>query len=427
MKTRTRTVRLLLLTAALGLAASSAFAVDTLYDQRFKQWTEEADKGDAIAQYNLANAYLRGNEVDRDVDKALGYLHKAAAQEYAKAQYKLGYLYYTGKGVKRDYNKAFSLFEKAAKQDYSPAQYYLGECYLEGRGVNHDSHRALYWVKQASTDNYYGAKQEMAKIQAMIQAERDAAKAAEAKAQAEIQAEAKAERAAEKSAQAEAALARQAEQSAQIAKAQRDEAKQSVDKSAKASEPKARHTVAKAAKPHARQPSKREHRESARVAKVKAKPAAHAQRVAATKVESGPRALLLAGHWLNEGGVAAKHMPSDISHCTATEQSIVCRSGTLKRSNLFAEVTYMVEAKFGRFSKNGQFMGSYRSKVLSVRADDPTNKNPSEEDVPTPGWKPRTVLRCKFKDDNNIECVNDNFAQERYTRETTTAKAVTTR
>jgi len=148
------------LTATTFLQAS-----DTLYDSRFKNWKDKANKGDAFSQYSLGNAYLRGNEVNIDVNKALHWFKEAAKNGHAKSEYKLGYIYYSGKGVKRDNKIAIEWFTKAAEHNYSPAQFYLGKMYAAGQGTEQDTDTALKWLNAALKNDYTPAKREIARIE----------------------------------------------------------------------------------------------------------------------------------------------------------------------------------------------------------------------------------------------------------------------
>lgn len=355
------------------LAAPAVHAVDTLYDERFKQWTEHAESGDPDAQYNLGNAYLRGTEVARDYGAAASWFEKAADQDHAKALYKLGFMYLEGKGVKRDYGKAYRYLRKSAQQEYSPAQFYLGQLYAEGKGVGRDNSKALYWFSQAAQDNYVPAKAEVEKLKELVAAE-------------EAEAKAKAER--------EAELA---------AKAAANKPKPRL-KTEQPAEPK---QVAKAAPEPQAKP------------KVEAKSETAIEKVSLQTQPSAPgdtKALLLTGNWLNEGGEPSKHMPSALTKCGVEGEFVVCETGRLKRTNVFARIDYMVKTKFGRFNENGEFMGTYRTNVLFVIPDDPDDPNPSEEDVPKTGWKQQTILKCKFVDANRLDCVNDNFKREHFSR-----------
>lgn len=339
----------------LALAAPASQAVDTLYDARFREWTEQAESGDAEAQYKLGNAYLRGTEVARDYDTAAAWFEKAAAQEHVKSHYKLGYLYLEGKGVKTDYEKAYRHLRRAARQEYSPAQFYLGQLYAQGNGVKQDNGRALYWFTQAAEDNYVPAEAEVARLKEVVAAER----------------------AAEEQARAEAEAAAQAARN----------------------RPKPRPAPKPASQPAAEQLA-----EATSEPEPKQAPPFDA------------RELFLSGNWLNEGGEPSKHMPSALTQCGPDGDGIVCRTERLKRTNLFARIDYVVEARFARFTDDGEFMGTYRTNVLFVLPDDPDNPNPSEEDIPSTGWKQQTIIKCKFVQDDKLDCVNDNFKRERFSR-----------
>ncbi len=160
----------------ISIASSSIQAVDTLYDNRFKQWQAKAKEGDSFSQYSLGNAYLRGNEVSIDQAKAIHWFKQAADQGHAKSEYKLGYLYYSGKSVSRNYRTAFSWFERAAKRDYSPAQFYLGKMYAAGQGTNIDYANALEWLNKALSNDYSPAEREIERTKRKLNQEKQTAK-----------------------------------------------------------------------------------------------------------------------------------------------------------------------------------------------------------------------------------------------------------
>lgn len=164
------------LLAMITLLASGPVSADSLYGNRIKRWTAQAEKGKANYQYKLGNAYLKGNEVSKNEKTAADWFRKAAKQNYAKAQYKLGYLYYVGKGVRRNYSLAFRWLNRAARSNYSPAQYYLGKLYAEGKGTDQDLDKAMSWLRKASKAGYTPANQEIARVRNLIaRAERAAA------------------------------------------------------------------------------------------------------------------------------------------------------------------------------------------------------------------------------------------------------------
>jgi len=157
-----------LITSSIVLVFSIVFSqfiqADTLYDGRFNRWVEQAEAGKARSQYKLGNAYLRGNEVDVDLDMALKWFRAAAKQKHAKAEYKLGYLYYLGKGVKKSTRTAFKYLKRSAKRGYSPAQFYLGKMYAAGEGTSRDYDAAISWMEKARAENYGPADSELRRI-----------------------------------------------------------------------------------------------------------------------------------------------------------------------------------------------------------------------------------------------------------------------
>ena len=73
------------------------------YAAAFREWTPLAERGDAVAQFNLALMYDNGQGVRQDCQKALKWYALAAEQGDAEAQFNLGVMYYRGQGVRQDY------------------------------------------------------------------------------------------------------------------------------------------------------------------------------------------------------------------------------------------------------------------------------------------------------------------------------------
>ncbi len=74
-----------------------------------------ADRGDAIAQFNLGHEYESGQGQPKDFTEAAKWYRKSAQQGYARAQYNIGYLYDQGIGVPQDYEQAYFWWTLAAK------------------------------------------------------------------------------------------------------------------------------------------------------------------------------------------------------------------------------------------------------------------------------------------------------------------------
>ena len=111
---------------------------------------KKAESGDAESQFLLGSAYDKGDEVERDFGKAVGWYFKAAGQGNVDAQFNLGVSYEQGQGVERDLKTAVKWYHKAANQGDSDAQFNLGETYEEGRGIEQDFDEAVNWFRKAA-------------------------------------------------------------------------------------------------------------------------------------------------------------------------------------------------------------------------------------------------------------------------------------
>jgi TPR repeat protein len=83
------------------------------YATALRMWLPIADRGSAIAQFNLGVMY---ETVVRDYATAARWYRRAADQGYASAQANLAFMYANGEGVPRDYAAADSWYRKAAER-----------------------------------------------------------------------------------------------------------------------------------------------------------------------------------------------------------------------------------------------------------------------------------------------------------------------
>ncbi len=120
------------------------------YEEAVKWYKESADQGYAEAQCRLGVCYGNGQGITRDVGKANELFRKAARQNNAWAQRCLGISYYYGKGVEQNYSVAVWWYRKAAEQGVAEAQNVLGVCYENGEGVNRDYKKAVEWYRKAA-------------------------------------------------------------------------------------------------------------------------------------------------------------------------------------------------------------------------------------------------------------------------------------
>ncbi|MDR9437686.1 MAG: tetratricopeptide repeat protein [Thiohalophilus sp.] len=103
---------LVVLTALAGIGFSAPLMADA---GQFKLDMILAERGDADAQYYVANAYEEGRGTEEDMGKAFEWYRKAAAQQHGAAQYKLGVMYENGMGVETDLKQAMEWYKQAAE------------------------------------------------------------------------------------------------------------------------------------------------------------------------------------------------------------------------------------------------------------------------------------------------------------------------
>ena len=111
-------------------------AKENFYSFDSKQLEKFAKSGDAQAQYDTGNAYLRGSGFERDPEEASEWYMKAMAQNHAEATEKF-YSFYS------------KALEKAAKKGDARAQFETGNAYLTGTTGKKDTETAAEWFMKA--------------------------------------------------------------------------------------------------------------------------------------------------------------------------------------------------------------------------------------------------------------------------------------
>jgi len=86
-----------------------------------REWTPQAEQGNADAQFNLGLMYAKGNGVLQDYKTAVKWYTQAAEQGNIRAQTNLAYLYATGRGVLQDDVYAHMWWNIAASNGHEKA------------------------------------------------------------------------------------------------------------------------------------------------------------------------------------------------------------------------------------------------------------------------------------------------------------------
>lgn len=124
----------------------------------------DAENGDAMAQHDLALAYLNGRGVTQNYQTAAEWFEKAAAAGLERAQFNLAVLYENALGVPEDLERAFTLYSAAAEQGFGPAQHNLGVAYAQGRGTSRDYQSAALWFRRAAVQGIASAQYNLGMI-----------------------------------------------------------------------------------------------------------------------------------------------------------------------------------------------------------------------------------------------------------------------
>ena len=116
---------LLLLVPSLSWGADSEKGL-TAYNQgdyatAVKEWTPDAEQGNAAAQYNLGLMYDKGLGVVQNYKTAVKWYTLAVEQGHASAQNNLGFMYGNGEGVLQDYIYAHMWWNITASSGVSEA------------------------------------------------------------------------------------------------------------------------------------------------------------------------------------------------------------------------------------------------------------------------------------------------------------------
>ncbi len=134
------------------------------YPAAVKEWRPLAIKGDADAQFNLAQAYRFGRAVPQDMKQAEEWYAKAARQGHAQAEDNLGLIKFQG----GDRAGAIPYIERSAARGDPRAQYVLGTALFNGDIIAKDWVRAYALMTRASAAGLPSASSSLAQMDKFI-------------------------------------------------------------------------------------------------------------------------------------------------------------------------------------------------------------------------------------------------------------------
>ena len=95
----------------------------------------ESEKENRYVEYRIGKMYAAGLGTEQDYEAAAGWFGEAVAKRHKYAQYSLAGLYFRGQGVEQNYETAFGLYLRAALQHMPYADYELAKMYRDGVGT----------------------------------------------------------------------------------------------------------------------------------------------------------------------------------------------------------------------------------------------------------------------------------------------------
>jgi len=134
------------------------------YDEAIRIWRPLADRGDADAQYNLAQAYFLGRGVPQNMVLAEQWYQRAARQGHPEATANYGLLLFQN-GRRQE---AIPFITSAADAGDPRAQYVLGTALFNGDIVERDAPRAYALMSQAAAQNLPPAVTQLAEMDRLL-------------------------------------------------------------------------------------------------------------------------------------------------------------------------------------------------------------------------------------------------------------------
>jgi TPR repeat protein len=118
--------------------------------EEVKQYRRDAERGDLLSQFVLADRLAHGEDAAKDMVEAVKWYRIAAERSDAPSQHSLAWCLATGEGGKKDPVQAVEWYRKAAEQGLAASQYNLGNCYRLGEGVAPNKVEAAKWFWRAA-------------------------------------------------------------------------------------------------------------------------------------------------------------------------------------------------------------------------------------------------------------------------------------
>ena len=141
----------------LGVCLKSGMGVNRDAERALSLLTRAASAGHVEAMLMVGCMHQMGEDAVLDYGAAKMWYEKALSLGEMRALVCLGGLYVSGLGVARDPERAVAMYRRAADAGDGQAQCLLGQCYMSGLGVRKDLDAAVDWLKRAAKQDYLEA------------------------------------------------------------------------------------------------------------------------------------------------------------------------------------------------------------------------------------------------------------------------------
>ena len=134
---------------------------DKDYDRALELFSKEADKGNILAKYEIADLYRRnlcqGHNFEIYREALNGFLEiEPRTRPKAYVHYRIGRMFYDGYGTDIDYEKAFKWLKKAADEGNHLSEFVVGKMLCNGTGTEMDTEAGTeYLTRAANSGNEY--------------------------------------------------------------------------------------------------------------------------------------------------------------------------------------------------------------------------------------------------------------------------------
>lgn len=134
---------------------------DKDYDRALELFSKEADKGNILAKYEIADLCRRnlcqGNAFEIYREALNGFLEiEPRTRQKAYVHYRIGRMFYDGYGTDIDYEEAFKWLKKAADEGNHLSEFVVGKMLCNGTGTEKDTEAGTeYLTRAANSGNEY--------------------------------------------------------------------------------------------------------------------------------------------------------------------------------------------------------------------------------------------------------------------------------